>query len=81
MKKVPLIIILFSITVLLICVFYWFQWRPSQVRKNCIGEAEKEQNWTGSAWTLIEEGEKNNFYRLCLVKNGLKPESLFVNVN
>ncbi|MDO8487237.1 MAG: hypothetical protein Q7S45_03015 [Candidatus Curtissbacteria bacterium] len=30
---------------------------------------------------LITDKDKNNYYRSCLVKNGLKPESLYVNVN
>jgi len=29
----------------------------------------------------VSKSEKNDRYRLCLVKNGLKPESLYINPN
>jgi len=48
--------------------FYWFQWQPSETRKSCAEEATKKSGYMGP----------NNYYRLCLTKHGMKPESLFI---
>lgn len=49
--------------------FYWFQYRPGEVRRSCAEEATK-----GPGTKKAED----NRYRECLAKHGLKPESLFV---
>ena len=38
------IIIISSILIILILAgaFYWFQWRPTQIRKNCYAEAKEK---------------------------------------
>lgn len=51
--------------------FYWFQIRPMNVRKYCVNES-MEGN--------LNKRIKNNNYRICLVKKGLNPESLLVNI-
>lgn len=48
--------------------FYWFQYRPSEVRKSCAGEATRD---------IKIKRIENDRYRECLVKHGFKPESLF----
>lgn len=80
MKKKLFLIISIILTLIFLFAgsFYWFAIRPAQNRKNCIREAEDKQNWTGSAWTHISGTEKSDFYRLCLVKKGMKPESLYI---
>lgn len=73
MKKVLIVLI---VILLFGGLFYWFQWRPNEIRKNC--------EWAVFSKESAEyEGEnaviQNNQYRQCLVKNGLNPESIFVN--
>ena len=55
-------------------LFYWFQLRPIKIRKNCEKASQKYDSY-------FEKRHRNNFYRVCLVQNGLKPESLFVNIS
>lgn len=57
--------------------FYWFQIRPSEIRKICANEAATRYNDVRPV--AYANNYRNNFYRLCLTKQGLKPESLFVN--
>lgn len=66
-KSLPIIAGIFLVLVL----FYWFQYRPSEIRRSCAEEAIKDINTA----TKVRE---NNRYRECLVKHGLRPESLFV---
>lgn len=65
-KKILLVIFIAGIALL----FYWFQWRPNEIRKSCANEATNKYKGYGNI--------VNNYYRLCLVKHGMKPESLFV---
>lgn len=51
-------------------LFYWFQIRTTQIRKNCANEAVG----SNSAFTL----HMSSVYRVCLAKNGLEPASLLV---
>ena len=62
MKEILKIILPISITILIILglVFYWFQWRPSGIRKNCY---------------LLSVGTEERFemnYNNCLLSNGLE---------
>ena len=61
---------LFILLVLLLISgwFYWFEYRPAEVRKSCTKEATRGLYVT----------TKNNRYRECLANHGFKPESLFV---
>lgn len=51
---------------------YWFQLRPSEIRKSCINTAKE--------WVKSERGVTNDSfnskYRLCLTEQGMKPEDL-----
>lgn len=70
--------VLFSLAVILVSfVFYWYQIRPENIRKNCQIYAVKKTPANGMNVNLKR---RNNFYRECLVKNGRKPESLYVNL-
>lgn len=68
MKEKIKIILPISIILLVILgfAFYWFQWRPSEIRKEC------------SRQSLIESGaisQSSNysfFYELCLKEHGLE---------
>jgi len=53
--------------------FYWFEWKPTEVRKNCyqkVKDSLKGKEGSVSGF--------NNVYRACLVEHGMKPESVFV---
>jgi len=70
-KKNKKIILQILLSLLLIAGwFYWFQIRPMNIRKSCVNEAMKSYS----------EKRRNNAYRICLVKKGLSPESLLVNI-
>lgn len=71
MKKIYLLLILLFILVSII-LFYWFQIRPAEIRKSCVEKALAKD---------VFDDEQNNYYRVCLVKNGLAPDSIFVNVS
>lgn len=63
-------LLLVLLGLLLIGWFYWFQLRPHETRRNCEAFAGSKSS---------NKSIVNNFYRQCLVKNGMEPESLFVN--
>ena len=50
--------------------FYLSQYRPTEIRRVCAEEATKIHT--------SKRIRENNNYRECLVRRGLKPESLFV---
>lgn len=73
MKKNKIILALLFLA-LVMFLFYWFQWRPIEIRKECglkIFEQGKKEQW--EAW------KTNNRYRVCLIQKGMKPESMLVN--
>ncbi len=80
-------IIILSLVVLIIAsgLFYWYQWRPSEIRKICseesVNKAESEVNKYIKALVPKKADEeinqkKTNYYQDCLTKHGLKPEPL-----
>ena len=66
MKKGYVLILL----VLIGLLFYWFQVRPSQIRKKCYEIVKAKSR------KLLEH---NLVYRSCLVENGMKAEDIFPN--
>ena len=50
--------------------FYWFQWRPAQIRKDCLAQISKTSGEAGSVSAF------NNYFRVCLARKGLKAEDL-----
>lgn len=71
----PIILTLVS---LLTASFYWFELRPSQIRKDCIREADEQKRWGGSAWVSLDKWGKSEFYKDCIVRHGMEPEDLYV---
>lgn len=57
-----------SVLFLLTSWFYWFEWRPTKIRKVCSSEATKDRKGINVS---------NLRYSECIVKKGLKPEILF----
>lgn len=60
---------IFLLILLFAFFFYWYQWRPSNIRKTCAEKAMVEKS---------SRSGRNDYYRYCLAKNKMKPESLFV---
>lgn len=68
--------------------FYWFQWRPSEIRKQCFREVYSENTNTewaeGKEWMYYKNDKwawlypywhaqsESDIYRGCLLYNGLK---------
>jgi hypothetical protein len=58
-------------------VFYWIYVRPAFVRMQCLRQVEDAPG----EWRSVYYAQKgNNDYRVCLVKNGIAPESILVNL-
>lgn len=50
--------------------FYWFQWRPTEIRKECINkltEIVKENKLSG-----VTASNVDSFFKICIRKKGLK---------
>ena len=62
------VLILIAVAVL----FYWFQFRPAEIRKQCL---TKLQDYAEGKKDL-SNSSGNNYYRMCLSKNGMKAEDL-----
>lgn len=62
--------------IFVVFLFYWFQIRPGEIRKNCEAYAGSKED------TNYDSGKRraNNLYRQCLIKNGMQAESIYVNV-
>lgn len=67
-------IIILSILIILIStgIFYWFQWRPTQIRKNCYNLAIKNPFKNPNATETERRSELNFVYQNCLKMNGLE---------
>lgn len=53
--------------------FYWFQWRPTQIRKECYNSAVKNSFNVFNNMTELEKRSELNFeYGNCLKMNGLE---------
>lgn len=53
--------------------FYWFQWRPINIRKDCLIKAKsKTKTLTKPTFNFL-----NLIYKDCLVENGLRPEDFY----
>ena len=66
--------ILFLLILVLIGLwFYWFQYRPTQGRKDCWQKLKQEMVGKSE----VNRESMNNYFSSCLVGKGLKSESLF----
>jgi len=65
-----------TISGIVIGAFYWFEWRPSQIRKECNNQVESagvEQSVALSGEQYIKwQSIKAGFYNACLRKKGLE---------
>lgn len=61
--------------------FYWFQWRPAEIRKECLrGDLNEIERMVGGKIEINEFLPKslslNKLYRICLVGHGMKAEDI-----
>ena len=68
MKKVNILkIIKFVFVVLLFSgLFYWFQWRPSQMKKACFKKTQDKVKMISSQSSVVR-----TYYDMCLHEKGL----------
>ncbi len=58
--------------IVLVVAFYWYEWRPSQIKKECYKVAEVKANV--NAFLLHEydvKKESDYYYKNCLIEKGL----------
>lgn len=51
-------------------IFYWYEWRPSQIRKECTRVINLQNSGFGGVGKSVAEKEKN--YEDCLREYGLE---------
>lgn len=52
--------------------FYWFQWRPSQIKQRCYAEAEFDKRADLELDDTKRQEFINAYYEDCLMRFGLK---------
>ena len=57
--------------------FYWFQIRPSNIRKYCLNEVQKSFGKNPNTASNSVVIKINKRFRTCLAANGISPESLY----
>lgn len=74
MKQIFKIILPISIAIIVIfgVAFYWFQWRPTQIRQRCFTEAEFDKRATNESNDIARREFINNYYDECLKRFGLE---------
>lgn len=56
-----------------ILLFYWFQWRPTEIRKSChVYAVEKALEDSGSSDKKFRDEDYNFRFKYCLQRDGLK---------
>jgi len=56
------VVIIFTVIIITAGLFYWYEWRPNEIRKNCANETKK---------SVILSKLHDNLYNQCLRENGL----------
>ncbi|MDO8551259.1 MAG: hypothetical protein Q7S03_01070 [bacterium] len=61
--------IFIAVVIIVVGLFYWFYWRPFQIRKECYEYAHTTPNLGDTnEWKLAT----NYYYEACLKRNGLE---------
>lgn len=71
MKKIKTILILIIIAILGLS-FYWFEWRPTQIRQRCFAEAEFDKRATLEFNDAVRQEFIDTYYKNCLKRFGLE---------
>jgi uncharacterized protein YxeA len=72
MNKKTIFIGLILLILILVGVFYWYEWRPSQIRKNCYNSAVENPIRNPNATESERRSELNFIYQNCLKMEGLE---------
>ncbi|MFA6422814.1 MAG: hypothetical protein WCV92_05465 [Candidatus Buchananbacteria bacterium] len=72
MNKKTIVVVLTLLLLILVGIFYWFEWRPSQIRKNCYASAIKNPFKNPNATESERRSELNFIYQNCLKIKGLE---------
>lgn len=76
MSKVSQMLKINKVLVIIVLItagwFYWFQYRPQQIRKNCLGQVRK---WATESKEYTTS-RANARYRICIIESGMKGEDL-----
>jgi hypothetical protein len=79
MKTIPLLIVCSLIIVLFIGLFYWFQWRPANARRECAHYADIwatagiDQNASNSEQVSTRAKDYDLAFKTCMQTEGLNP--------
>ncbi|GMX57833.1 MAG: hypothetical protein YFSK_1630 [Candidatus Yanofskyibacterium parasiticum] len=52
--------------------FYWYAWRPNEIKQQCYTEAEFDKNSVLELDTAARQKLINNYYQDCLLRFGIK---------
>jgi len=69
--KIRLSTAIFLLIAIILGLFYWFFYRPAEIRKKCIGSGYLD---TEVPHSIFSGGMTKDRYNSCLIRNGLKPE-------
>lgn len=60
-------------------LFYWFQYRPAEIRKQCVAVAREAMKNSGGFEIVTDANmvEGNKAYSDCMTENGLPSENLY----
>ncbi len=67
--KNPVFMLVAGVVLILSLSFYWYEWRPTQIRKNCYKEAQERATELLVLFSFSEDVEF--FYQRCLREKGL----------
>ena len=72
MKKNQLTIIILALVVILGIAFYWYEYRPSQLKQQCSAEARMDSRAISESDDIKRQEFINRYYDDCLIRWGLK---------
>lgn len=58
--------------VLVVSMFYWFQYRPSKIRSYCDWKSKSVVGWDVAGYSKYEWADYESAYNSCLHEKGLK---------
>lgn len=71
-KKIRLIVI--ALLLIAGISFYWYEIRPSQIRKKCVSIVNNKKEFSAEKYLTEREGKTyfdENGYKKCLLENGI----------
>ena len=72
MKTNQVMIIVIALFALLGVIFYWYEYRPSQLKQQCSAEARLDTRAVSESDDVKRQEFINRYYNDCLMRWGLK---------